>query len=336
MNGLRQLLTDEANQVRPTPNLDDVYRRAEAGRRRAKVRNVALGAVAILAVVTVTFSAFNVADRGRVTTNSPSIEPTPETLGGMILTDVSTAESSKAFTLDRKDSFADQGPFSLVIRAQDGSFISRTAVVTFPIPASDPKATEKVPEPESQIANITVSRPEGLVGLRSIGLSAEETKTLAAAVRVVDGRPSIDSKVSPGFSVVASGSWRAPTVREARYGCADLREIDTQGLCYTGLTLAPGFEDALLQTGFQPGPLVGGHPSAVSIVGGGSGTLAWEPRPGVVAYIGFSAMADPSSPATMAALARLADRAQFLTPAQWTATGPQTVSQTNQWVGSIG
>ena len=66
---------------------------------------------------------------------------------------------------------------------------------------------------------------------------------------------------------------------EARYGCDSLGEADVLGaLCYAGLTTSPGFESAL-GGGFTPGPDLDGRPTAVSSIGGGNATLAWEPHP---------------------------------------------------------
>ena len=101
------------------------------------------------------------------------------------------------------------------------------------------------------------------------------------------------------------------------------------GLCYTGITTSPGFENALYRVGYQPGPLVHGHPSVVSTVGGGNATLAWEPQPGLVAYVGYSGPALANE--QIDALTRLAATSNVISPAEWTASHPQVVSQTNDW-----
>lgn len=118
-------------------------------------------------------------------------------------------------------------------------------------------------------------------------------------------------------------------VREARYGCEPLGEKDAMGagLCYTGLTTSAGFLEAVYATGFTRGPLVDGHPSLVSAVGGGNATLAWEPQPGVVAYIGYSG--DGLGDEQIEALRRLAERSTVVSPAEWSTTRPQIVTQTN-------
>jgi hypothetical protein len=66
----------------------------------------------------------------------------------------------------------------------------------------------------------------------------------------------------------------------------------------------------------------------VSPVYGGNATLAWEPAPGVVAYVGYSGAALDDAAAT--ALGRLADRVRTVTAEQWQAINQQTVDQTNE------
>ncbi len=330
MNDLRELLIREADRVQPKGDLDDVYRRADRQQRHTKTRNVALSAAALLVFVggALTVSSSN---SSKIRT-SPQSEVTEASLGGMVISDAKGTASYKAFTLDRRDPDAAGGPYSLVVRAKDGSMIQRTAVVTYL-----PKVVATVVvRPEtieaSGVTEQLIAREGGTLRVRAVGLTAAEISGISDATQVVDARLVVALSSLPKFSVVASGSWSPSTVREARYGCADLGEIDTQGLCYTGLTFSPGFEDALFEAGFQPGPLVAGRPSAVSNVSGGSGTLAWEPRPGVIAYIGYSANPVFSDPSTIDAMARLAERVRILSPDEWTATNPMAVTQTNRWI----
>jgi hypothetical protein len=249
-----------------------------------------------------------------------------------VISDAKGTASYKAFTLDRRDPGAAGGPYSLVVRAKDGSMVQRTAVVTYL-----PKVVATVVvRPEtieaSGVTEHLMAREGGTLQVRAVGLTAAEISGISDATQVVNGRPEVRLSSLPDFSVVASGSWTPSTIRQARYGCADLGEIDTQGLCYTGLTFSPGFEDALFEAGFKPGPLVTGRSSAISTVGGGSGTLAWEPRPGVIAYIGYSANPLVSEPSTVDAMARLAERVRLLSPDEWSATNPTAVTQTNRWI----
>jgi hypothetical protein len=330
MNDLRELLTREAERVQPKHDLDDVIRRADRQRKHTKIRNVLLSAAAALLFVggALTVSSSN----GSRIRTSPQSAVTEASLGGMVIRDVTTPASYSATTLDRRDPDAADGPYSLVVRAKNGSMIQRTAVITY-LPTV---LVTVVVTPEtidaSGVSEHLIAREGGTVRVRAVGLTPAEVSGIGDATQVVDGRPAVTLSSLPEFSVVASGSWTPSTVREARYGCDAVGEIDTQGLCYAGLTFSPGFEDALLEAGFQPGPLVAGRPSAVSTVAGGSGTLAWEPRPGVIAYIGYSAMPLVSETSTVDAMARVAERVRLLSPDEWTATNPMTVTQTNRWI----
>jgi hypothetical protein len=330
MNDLRELLTREADRVNPKADLDDVFRRADRQRRRTKTRNVVLSAVALLAFVGGTLTAGSSNDI-KIRTR-PRSDVTEASLGGMVISDAKTPASYKAFTLDRRDPDAADGPYSAVVRAKNGSIAQRTAVVTY-VPGVLVMA-EVRPEitGASGVTERLSSLANGTLRVRAVGLTPAEINGIGAATQVVGGRPVLTLSALPEFSVVASGSWAPSTIREARYGCDALGEVDTQGLCYTGLTLSPGFEDALLEAGFQPGPLVAGRPSAVSMIGGGSGSLAWEPRPGVIAFIGYSADPLVSEASTVDAMARLAERVRLLSPDEWTATNPAVSAQTNRWI----
>lgn len=328
MNDLRELLTREADRVQPKGDLDDVFRRADRQRRHTKTRNAALSAAAVLVFVggALTVSSSN----GSSIRTSPQSQVTEASLGGMVISDVKGAASYKASTLDRRDHDAEKGPYSIVVRAKDGSMIRRTAVVTY---QPDVIATVQTSFAEGPVVTeLSIAKERGTLRVRAAGLTQAEVSGIGDATQVVDGRPEVTLSSLPEFSVVASGSWSPSTVREARYGCVETGEIDTQGLCYAAVTFSPGFEDALFESGFQPGPLVDGRPSAVSTIGGGSGTLAWEPRPGVVAYIGYSANPLVSEPSTVDAMARLAKRAELLSPGEWIATNPRAVTQSNRWI----
>jgi hypothetical protein len=330
MNDLRELLSREADRVQPKADLDDVFRRADRQRRRTKTRNASLSATAVLVFVAGALSVSST--NGSKIRTSPRAEVTEASLGGMVIGGVKGAASYKAFTLDRRDPDAAKGPYSVVVRAKDGSMIQRTAVITY-LPNV---VVTVVVRPEttgaSGVTELLSARENGTLRVRAVGLTPTEFTGISDATQVVDGRPSVTLSSLPEFSVVASGSWAPSTVREARYGCEAVGEVDTQGLCYTGLTLSPGFEDALFEAGFQPGPLVTGRPSAVSMIGGGSGSLAWEPRPGVIAFVGYSANPLVSEPTTVDAMARLAERALILSADEWTATNPAVSTQTNSWI----
>jgi hypothetical protein len=132
------------------------------------------------------------------------------------------------------------------------------------------------------------------------------------------------------YAVVAIGTERPSAIHEIRYGCYEVGEQGALGgLCYTGLTTSPGFEAALYGHGFQSGPLVHSHPSVVSTVGGGNATLAWEPQPGLIAYVGYSGNALAAE--QIAALTRLANRSTLISAAEWSSSQPQEVTQPNDW-----
>ena len=81
------------------------------------------------------------------------------------------------------------------------------------------------------------------------------------------------------------------------------------------MTSGGGFEDALYTELATPAGRVHGAPAVLSSVQGGNGTLAWEPLPGVVAYVGWSGA--PVSAEAVTALRTLAGRAH---------TNPQSVA----------
>lgn len=99
------------------------------------------------------------------------------------------------------------------------------------------------------------------------------------------------------------------------------------GLVYTGLAAAGGVEDAMYQYQGRASGTVGGKPAVASSVLGGNGTLAWEPIPGLVCYVGYSGAA--MDDAAVAALHRLAERTGLLDWYTWRATNPTVVDQDN-------
>src|ERR1700724_3825238 len=64
--------------------------------------------------------------------------------------------------------------------------------------------------------------------------------------------------------------------------------------------------------------------SAVADLSVGDRALAWEPTPGVVAYVGSSGA--PLTDAAIAALHRIAERTRLLSTQQWRTTGAQTTN----------
>jgi hypothetical protein len=116
---------------------------------------------------------------------------------------------------------------------------------------------------------------------------------------------------------------------EARYGSADAGESATlgDGMTYTGVVGSGGFEDALYQWGFQPSGRVHGKPAVITPVQGGNAVLAWEPSPGVVAYVGYSGA--QLEDGAIAALHRLAERAGLVSPSRWQSLRPDLIDGVN-------
>jgi hypothetical protein len=151
---------------------------------------------------------------------------------------------------------------------------------------------------------------------------------IAAGTTVVTGRPVV--RPPGGYAVVTSGPYRSPTIHQLRTGSSVVGEQAAlgDGLTYTGVASGGGFEDQLYVVPTRDGGRVGGRPAVVSSLFGGNATIAWEPAPGLVAYVGYSG-AELDADA-VAALRRLAGRVRTLTDAQWRALDPQTIDQVNE------
>ena len=196
--------------------------------------------------------------------------------------------------------------------------------------ANDTSLTD--PTGFTQLSTLVVPQTGGSILVRSASLDAQEITAIGDATQIINGRPvvTLPDSMAANYQVVAVGTVRPAVIHETSYGCDEVGEAATlTAHCYTGLTTSPGFENALYTVGFQPGPLVHGHPSVISTVGGGNATLAWEPQPGLVAYVGYSGPALANE--QIAALARLAERATTISPAQCLATHPQIGQQDNSW-----
>ena len=144
---------------------------------------------------------------------------------------------------------------------------------------------------------------------------------------VVAGQPQVAPPA--GFRVSARPPFRLPLIHEIRNDSTRLGVSSAlgDGLTYTGLTSGGGFEDALYAERATPAGTVHGEPAVLSSIQGGNGTLAWEPSPGVVAYVGWSGA--PVNAKAVTALRTLAEGARILTPSQWLATKPYLDEQEN-------
>jgi hypothetical protein len=228
-------------------------------------------------------------------------------------------------TLEHRDPGAAGGPWTVAVRRRDGSLGTHGAVVTFPAPVSRAGAPVRVGRVAGRATPGAVSWPIAGAYARVRGdLTRGELTRLAAATTVTAGRPAV--RAPAGFAVTAAGPLRAPTVREARYGSDELPGAAALGgLVYTGITTTGSFEDRLYAADSTPAGAVHGRPAVLSFAIGGSGALAWEPAPGIVAYVGYSGAS--SADTSTAVLHQLAQRTQGLSAQQWAATRPQVITQ---------
>jgi len=261
-----------------------------------------------------------------LTTPSIRVETALPAIGGLALGGQPITTS-----LTRSDPTAVIGPWTVVVRRVDGSLGRYGAVVTYPAPTNDGAITG---------ASIRVGSASGISGrgfiLWPLGngqarirgdLPQADLVHIAELTTVVAGRPQV--RPPAGFRVIARAPSRLLLVHEIRYASADLGVGPAlgDGLTYTGLTSGGGFEDALYAERATPAGTVHGAAAVLSSVQGGNGTLAWEPSPGVVAYVGWSGA--PVSAKAVTALRTLAEGARILTPSQWLATKPQLDDQEN-------
>ena len=230
--------------------------------------------------------------------------------------------AAPGFALARRDLPAIFDAWTVVVRRDDGSLGHLGAVVTFPVPAAPRENRNHVPvgavdgiATDGQIVWPLSKQHARVRGDLPVTVLAQ----IAAATRVVDGRP----QVAPpsGFKVISRSPSRMPLLHELRYYEGAL------GMTYTGLTRGGGFEDALYAGSVTPVGDVHEAPAVASTVGGGNGTVAWEPSPGLVAYVGWSGGSLDKS--TAATALRLAQASHILSAREWLALKPQLSDQTN-------
>ena len=319
--------------------------------RRPPLRWLIVAGVVVLsaAVLAVTVVLFGDHRMPLVTPVSPSPSPSPtlpvETVGppcvpvgwaqspalvdpvaGLLVARVSAGPGT---TLERCDRTAVDGPWTVVVRRSDGSLGRNGAVVTFPVGAPRAGRSVGVGGVIGRAEGGMVTWPVGGAYARIRGdLNRIELTAIAARTTVVAGRPVV--RQPAGYAVLSAGPYRPPTIHEIRYGSAAVGEQEAlgSGLTYTGVISGGGFEDQLYAARTDDGGLVHGRPAVVSHVFGGNATLAWEPAPGVVAYIGYSG--SQLNDEAVAALRRLAERARALTSSEWRATNPETIDQINE------
>jgi hypothetical protein len=234
-------------------------------------------------------------------------------------------------SLTRRDAAAVNGAWTVVVRRAGGSLGRHGAVVTYPAPTNDAGntgATIRVGSAAGISGPGFIRWPLGSGQARVRGdLPQADLVHIAELTKVVAGQPQV--RPPAGFRVIARAPSRLPLIHEIRYGSSGLGVGPAlgDGLTYTGLTSGGGFEDALYAERASPAGTVNGAAAVLSSVQGGNGTLAWEPSPGVVAYIGWSGPG--MSPEAVTALRTLAQGTHILPPSQWLATKPQLDDQEN-------
>lgn len=318
MNDLAEVLHEQADASRPRPDLDSVLRRSRVLRRRRRGLRTATALVAVAAVVAIGVGVSASQGGGEHVAGGGAGGPLP----ALLIT------GQPVHTLERSDSGATTGPQTVVLRQADGSLGFHGAVVTFPVLTRISGSPVTIDGAAGRIAGGEVVWPMGPAYARVRGdLPDAALLAIARATAVREGRPEVTPP--PGLRVVFAGPYRAPFVHEARYGSAELGEGASlgNGLAYTGVFSAGGFEDRLYATQGRTGFRVQGHPAVLSTVQGGNGTLAWELAPGRIALVGYSGSSLSAGAAQ--ALTRLADRSRLVSAAQWATyhayVAPQTI-----------
>jgi hypothetical protein len=241
----------------------------------------------------------------------PDAAVAPEQTPGLV---IKWAALKRGSAWDQRDRASGSGPWTVTVRRHDGSLGRHSAVVTFPVPAPDSRRTAKA-------GQITWRIGGGYARVRG-DLPKATLVRIAAATTVTAGRPEVEPP--PGLSVTAAGTARARDMREVRYGSDSVGEAAalSSGVTFTGVVRCGGFEDQLYVAGARAAGTVHGKPAVVTSALIGDGLLAWQPAPGVVAYVGYSGA--PLTEATIAALHRIAERTRLLNPRQWQTAEPQT------------
>ena len=226
--------------------------------------------------------------------------------------------------LERRDRDAAGHPWGLVVRRDDGSFGRHGAVITFPVAAPHAGRAVVVGDAEGAAADRQVTWPVagGYARIRG-DLPERDLIAIARTVRVRDNRPVSDPPAD--FRAVVAGQYEPSVIRELRFGSLAGTAF---GLTYTGVLAATGFEDQLYAGTASSAGTVGRRPAVASAVGGGSGTIAWEPVPGVVAYVGYSGTV-PFGPEAVARLRELAEQGRLLSGRQWQELQPGVNDQNN-------
>lgn len=215
------------------------------------------------------------------------------------------------------------GPRAWVLRdASTGSFGHHSAVVTFPVPATD-RGTVRTRHGIRgwwSPHEVVVQLPGGRARVRG-DLAPRRLAAIAGRLRVdADGR--LHVQAPGGLRVTTRNGWyRPPLERTVRYPARALGEGEAlgDGLAFVGILQGVRFEDELY-AGTRWPPVertrpVHGHPAVFSGVEGGNASLAWRRDDGTVVFVGYSgARFDREA---KAALRRLTARVELVQPAEW-------------------
>ncbi|MEU6141247.1 hypothetical protein ABZ848_12880 [Streptomyces sp. NPDC047081] len=249
---------------------------------------------------------------------------------GLVITGKGAAAGRS--TLNRHDRTATAGPWTVTVRRSDtGSLGHDGAVVTYPVEKPPAGSPIRFDEAAGSRRDGEVIWPLADSYARVRGdLPWAQLAKIADGTSVVAGRPEV--KAPAGFSVVSTGPARPHVVREARYGSEEVGEARElgNGLIFTGVVRCGGIEDRLYALGARAAGTVHGRPAVVTDAIVGNAILAWEPKPGVIAYVGYSGAALDRG--AIEALRRTAERTRLLSPREWQGTRPTTVGQRNDFL----
>ncbi len=323
---LRDELQREAARVTPGGSLPDVMVRVRRRRLRRRVAFAAgLGALLVVAGLA------GIVARRRDRNVNPAVSPLAQisaivTPGAPVGAGAVAAPSGGySRTLDSYDATAEQGAWTVVVRAANGSLGLHSAVVSYPVPKPVLARQVRIGDVVGGMTEREVAWPIAGGYAKVHGdLPDSQLVAIAAATRIVDHRPVVGSVV--GLTVGPSRPYRAVHVDEVRM--YDLATADTVlGFVYTDVEVSGGFEDQLFAGTPSTGFTVHGHPAVISTVNGGNATIAWEPAPGVVADVGYSGR--QLDDLAIAALVDLANRSTTLDALAWAATQPQVIAGHN-------
>ena len=284
----------------------------------------------LVALASVGYAGFAVANRG----STPRVQqpataatgcPTGGTVGGHALSGVALVLPGAAGAgLERHDPRAAEGPWTAIVRAPGGDLGTHEALVVFPAqrPAGGRAVRVGPVEGRSFAGQVTWPIAGGYATVRG-DLPPDELLGIARDVVIAERLPQLTGTSTHRVSATVPST--STVLREVRYGASDLGPDGALlgGLVYTGVTRTGELDAAVLSDQAEPAGTVWGFRAVVTHRFGGNAALAWEPKPGTVAYVGYSGVAAPG--AAVGALHCLAARASMVSDAQWERLRPQTV-----------